>query len=57
MKPTNARLILTVIAAMGIVVGLLGLGSSGQFDSNLSLGLFVIGGVAGVMRLAISARG
>lgn len=56
MKPGMARMLMTVVAVVGLVYGLLSFGSVNQYEANLGIGLFVIGGVAAVLRLALIAR-
>jgi len=51
-----ARMLMTVVAVVGLVYGLLSFGSVNQYEANLGIGLFVIGGVAAVLRLALIAR-
>ena len=52
MKPSLMDSALLVIAVLGVVVGLLFLGSSNRFEANLGVGLFVIGGVSGALYLS-----
>ena len=56
MTSSFARALLVAISAICIVAGLFGLGSASQYESNLALGLFVLGGVAALLRLAIQAQ-
>lgn len=58
MKPARARTLLLIVAIIGVIAGLLGLGSANQYEANLSAGLFTVGGVASVVYLAlIASRG
>jgi hypothetical protein len=43
---------LLAVAVIGVIVGLLFLGSSNSFEANLGVGLFVIGGVSGTRYLS-----
>jgi hypothetical protein len=40
---------LLTVAVIGVIAGLLFLGSSNSFEANLGVGLFVIGGVSGAL--------
>ena len=55
MKPALARTLLLIVAVVGLVAGLLLLGASNQYEGNLGIGLFAIGGVSGVAYLALIA--
>jgi len=55
MKTGQARVLPPVIAVVGVISGLISLGSSNQFDANLGVGLFAVGGVASVVYLALIA--
>jgi formate-dependent nitrite reductase membrane component NrfD len=55
MKPVLARTLLLIVAAIGLIVGLLAIGSANQYEANLGEGLFTIGGVAIVAYLALIA--
>jgi len=56
MTSSFARTLLVAISAICVVAGLFGLGSASQYESNLALGLFVIGGVAALLWLALHAQ-
>ena len=43
---------LLAVAVIGVIAGLLFLGSSNRFEANLGVGLFVIGGVSGSLYLS-----
>lgn len=55
MKTGQARVLLFVIAVVGVISGLISLGSSNQYEANLGVGLFTVGGVASVIYLALIA--
>ena len=55
MKPGRARVLLLVIAVVGVISGSVLLGSSNQYEANLGVGLFTVGGVASVVHLALIA--
>ncbi|MBK4346590.1 hypothetical protein [Lacisediminihabitans changchengi] len=56
MKSATAQTLLVVVAPICIVLGLVGLGATNRYESNLALGLFVIGGIAALLRLAIHGQ-
>jgi hypothetical protein len=57
MQPSLARIVLLVVTVIGLLAGLIFMGASHQFESNLGVGLFVIGGVSGVSYLSLMAGG
>ncbi|HEY0260901.1 MAG TPA: hypothetical protein VGC18_13740 [Lacisediminihabitans sp.] len=56
MTPTLVRLLYSLVAVLGILAGLVLLGSSNQYESNLGVGLFVLGGVAGLLLISKSGK-
>jgi type IV secretory pathway TrbD component len=55
MKPAQARTLLLIVAIVGVVAGLVLFGASNQYEANLGVGLFAVGGVAGVIYLGLIA--
>lgn len=55
MKPAKARSVLLIVAFIGVIAGLFLLGASNQYEANLGVGLFAVGGVAGVIYVGLIA--
>lgn len=56
MNPALARTLLLVIAAIGLIAGVLFIGASGQTDSHLGIVFLIVGGTAGIVLLGVTAN-